>query len=353
MELAPIPKTNDIMRLADWIELYLLTSSYDEMHAEQFVEAISEGDLCDAPPPYDQVAEDELDDIEAAMQIDERGRQELDFADYDMPTYELAVDAGSPEQTEVLSRDVYSELSGRARTAQVAYPFEVEVSKITLRKDWVNHTPYIFCLMLANYGHLVGPTAGEDCRRLFETLAVRVARRFVSAEGVDACALRFGFPRDGAELPSSFQDAVSELVARIGEGQGARRRSNLEATKDGRLDIVAWRHFPDGAPGKLVLFGACASNWDIAEIRRRAGDLQVDIFLRRWFLDPPPTPVLNALFIPHRLRTDDGAWGELTREAGIVFERCRLAWYAEQDDDGWDAHRAWLALLLPTIAHSE
>ena len=105
----------------------------------------------------------------------------------------------------------------------------------------------------------------------------------------------------------------------IGEGEGFRDKSSL-ASKDGGVDVVAWHDFPDGLPGKLLLFGACASGKDWED---KIDELQPGPFCGEWMLDQPVSPLIKAFFTPHRI--EQAYWSKHSRRGGILFDRCRIA----------------------------
>ncbi|MGH9429871.1 MAG: hypothetical protein ACRD2L_26605, partial [Terriglobia bacterium] len=149
----------------------------------------------------------------------------------------------------------------------------------------------------------------------FEDLSCVAAQNFVGGEVV-----RFASPR--SFLPGQFSKAVDAVCRLIKEGQGFRGQATL-SRQDDTLDVVAWRHFKDELSGKLVLFGQCASgrNWE-----GKAGELSPRVFCESWMIEKPPSPVLKAFFIPHRV--DPLRWDFINRRAGIVFDRCRIAYWA-------------------------
>jgi hypothetical protein len=86
------------------------------------------------------------------------------------------------------------------------------------------------------------------------------------------------------------------------------------------LDVVAWRGFPDRESSKVIVFGQCATGNDWWEKRN---DLQPQSWCGKWLLKHPAVPPLKAFFVPHRVPSE--RWPELTFDAGVVFDRCRLS----------------------------
>jgi hypothetical protein len=108
----------------------------------------------------------------------------------------------------------------------------------------------------------------------------------------------------------------------MGEGAGCRQQDTRSA-QDDNLDIVAWRHFPDKLPGKLLLFGQCATGDDWRGPKLTS--LQPDDFCKYWLSEDPPSPLIKAYFIPHRV--DRSEWYRVNLFGGIVFDRCRISYW--------------------------
>jgi hypothetical protein len=150
---------------------------------------------------------------------------------------------------------------------------------------------------------------------MFEDLAVVAARNFI---GKDAEAVRFASPR--GELPRSFTPALAQVCTMMAEGATRTRASR--SSKDAKLDVVAWRHFPDRQPGKLLLFGQCAAGdgWE-----DKLHELQPHDFCGAWLSEQPSSKPVKAFFIPHRV--EKLGWEDAARHGGIFFDRCRLSFW--------------------------
>lgn len=195
------------------------------------------------------------------------------------------------------------------------------------RADWEDQIAYVFCLCLSYYGAHDDLPDDAHARRMFEHVAKEAAQAFVRGE-----ALRFGHPRQSGiadaaqELPGAFNEAIDELCDRIDEGDGfcPDKFDEPMQEKDEDVDIVAWRDFPDGAPGKLLLLGNCASghNWP-----GKLNDLQTKQFTH-WMISGIDSPILRSFFVPHRIETIGRRWASYNRKDGILFERCRIAKFA-------------------------
>lgn len=219
------------------------------------------------------------------------------------------------EADEVLADNAFGELMDRAISCGAAYPFTLGGGLLQARDDIENYWPYIFCLLLSLCGRdRSQPTARPTS--MFEEVAETAARAYVSGQ-----SMKFGFPR--RVLPSGFVEAVNTLCRGMHEGVEAKRRPSSRHAKDARLDIVAWRPFPDGRSAQLILFGQCAAgtNWTT-----KLTELQPGVFTDLYWTEPPAVPPVKAFFTPFRINADN--WYEIAKPAGIVFDRCRIAHFA-------------------------
>lgn len=281
----PTPATDPIT-LADWLELSALTSHDLNSSVGDLERALRSAGVLDASPGAE--ADEEID----------------------------------PGALQGVCLDTFSELEARSVASSDAYPFELRpTGSIHVRIPAGAFSPYVFCLCLSYVGD--APLGHQRIfpRRLFEHLSCAAARNYLSGEGV-----RFASPRDN--LPRAFRTALTEVCDRMGEGS-TRARAGQPA--DASLDVVAWRHFADRHPGKLVMFGQCASgrNWS-----DKLGELHPLAFCGPWLSIQPVSQILRAFFIPHRI--SGPRWEEVNRLAGLVFDRCRLAYWVARGGLGAD-----------------
>lgn len=235
-------------------------------------------------------------------------------------------EADSQEKIEDIVLNVLSEINSRSRDAGLSYPFEVDDhGVVSLKNGWGRYAPYIFCLFVSYIDHDKSGTGPH----LFEKLSTTAARCYLSGEGV-----KFGHPR--TELPSSFDEATDILASKIGEGKGFSQQST-EHVRDGKVDVVAWKDFCDGRPSKLIIFGQCSTgdNWN------RKFDMRPSYFFQQWMKESiiSPSPV-RSLFIPHRV--DNDRWNEISRQAGILFDRCRISSCAFNSDQTFYPLVKWI-----------
>lgn len=244
-----------------------------------------------------------------------------------------AIEDENDEGIEVLIDDIFVELESRASSAGSSYPFEVLGPLIRLRgAEWQAYTPYIFCLLVS----WMGVRDLNDLRpaRLFETIASTAAGQYLCGQ-----TRHFGSPRP---REPQFSEAVSGLCREIGEGQGFRFQPDHSRIKDDHVDLVAWRPHLDSAPGQVILFGQCATgrNW-----RDKLGELNPVAFCGMWMERYPISPLLKAFFTPHRVYHPE--WEYICRHSGILFDRCRVSYWAHGHVD-YALLQQWSEAMLQT-----
>lgn len=239
------------------------------------------------------------------------------------------------EEIERKIAEVADELNRRSQSAAEAYPFRIGGSVIEARPRLRGLVPYLFCLCLSYFGDHRRPGEAIFPRRLFEDLSSVAAGNYVAGS-----AIRFGWPRRG--ISRAFREAVVSLcMNQIGEG-GTFREQPVLASKDSHLDVVAWRDFPDRLPGKLLLFGACASGNDWHD---KLSELNPDSFCRKWMAEQPIS-LVKAFFVPHRIELLK--WKNHSFDAGIMFDRCRIAFWAMNGGNRIDysEYQLWIKSAL-------
>lgn len=239
-------------------------------------------------------------------------------------------DQGS-ESSERIAQTVFAELDNRQRACgEERYPFKLGAHGIERKPDYVA-SPYVFQLLLTHFGIVRPPGTGSP-EKLFEEMAAHAAGQYFGGAGISS-SIAFGFPRSYDK--KDFQSALDDLCTRLGEGDGAalpegkeerlRRIAKLIEQKDGKLDIVAWRAFPDRRAGKLIGFGQCAcgkTDW-----RSKFAELQPEAFFKLWLRKPFVVNPVRMFFVPRRIEQDD--WADVAAQAGVLFDRCRIAHHAD------------------------
>ena len=212
------------------------------------------------------------------------------------------------------------ELNQRVIAAGNNYPFTFSGSLLKVKNDWRSFTPYIFCLLLSYCEDAKKKVSKLNHEVMFEHLSCLAAKKYIDGE-----ALRFGSPRADDPLPSAFLAAMTNVCGTVGEWS-CTRTSNSLRKKDGGLDLIAWKPFPDRQIGKLVLFGHCASgnNWN-----SKINELQPNDFCSKW-LGGDRSPIVKSFFIPHRVTAE--IFEDRAISAKLFFDRCRIALWAVNDE---------------------
>ena len=217
----------------------------------------------------------------------------------------------------------YAELEQRAETCGHAYPFVLARSAQTLSFPAATandkHIIYQYLLLATRLNmDLNRVRAGIDGTRLFEELAAEIARIYL---GDRAQSFVFGT----ASQQPGFRSRVDDLCRQLGEGGGFIDRSGGRLTaRDGKLDVVAWKPFADGRPGKLILFGQCKTG---TSYRDTLAQLQPEAFCKKWVRDPLDLAPVRAFFIAEALPLS--LWHDTVVDAGLLFDRCRIIDFAD------------------------
>ena len=227
---------------------------------------------------------------------------------------------GVPEEetAEEVVDAAYSELSQRQEFCRTGYPFVLDQRGYTLRvrQDCQESKAVIYkYLLLATRLNMNANRcySGYDGTLLLEELAAEVAREYLGAR---AESLVFGTAVESATFP----DKVDDLCSKIGEGGGFKKPNNTPLKeKDGKLDIVVWKSFADGAAGKLIGFGQCKTGTNYKD---QLAQLQPDAFCKKWLRNQPAFTPIRMFFIAEALPRIN--WYNAVSDAGLLFDRCRI-----------------------------
>ena len=246
-------------------------------------------------------------------------------------------------QRNMLVDTVFDELQYRNRILGTSYPFRINVED--LRIERVSDLPsvpgrivYLFCLLVSAIREKKIDSGDlekiDKCGipNLFQICACLAAGGYVAGDVVS-----FGSPRPTGK---GFLSALRETIQRFGAGTVRNFIPSGWPTspKDEGIDVIAWRDHPDRLPGKIYLLGQSASgnNWSGKSVLDRIEQFH------DWFSERPATYCIPSMFIPfmlHRDLTDDPGllFDEMRRSKflreerrfGIVFDRCRVAHFAD------------------------
>ena len=235
---------------------------------------------------------------------------------------------GVPEEDEeeAVVEDAYTEIDRRMGACRGGYPFVMDEAGHTLRtdRDHSSHKYIIYkYLLLATRLNMSHNRlhAELDGTQIFEKLAAEVAREYLGAR---SDSLVFGTAGEADEFPRK----VDELCGRIKEGEGYTNRDDTpRRQQDAKLDVVAWKHFSDGLPGKLIAFGQCKTG---TSYRDTLTQLQPDSFCNKWLRSPPMLIPVRMFFVSEALPVSD--LRNLSRDAGLLFDRCRIVDFCDEID---------------------
>lgn len=236
------------------------------------------------------------------------------------------------QDLEPITLATFRELEFRRIAAGAAYPFDLSGPLLAANANWkTGSVPYVFCLVLSYWG--VRPAGRLHPATLFETISTYTAANYVAGN-----AEKFGSPR--RTLPAAFRKAVDRVCQLTGEGEKFNDRGWPRTAKDDGLDIIAWRAFADGLPGKTLVFGQCASGGGWTQ---KTTELDPEEFCKKWYLNQPFVYPVKAFFTPHRVGRSD--WDRIGYEAGVVFDRCRISMFAPIAET-YEGQLRWTSVVL-------
>lgn len=285
--------TDSPEELADWVELQALLARDRQFSLESLARVINRSGTTDA--------------LRSDPEEDDGG---------DDPPRRLPRRAADDSRT--VAEAAFSEIETRAKACnghRDAYPFKVESGIVRLKGE-PGSTDYEFFLLLTH----AGPTSGhEGTAVLFELLCTVAALGHLGGSRNSARAFRFGAPR---KRPlAKLSEAITNFCRDVGEGMGCSSEKEASHTGDGQLDIVAFREFPDGRTGKLVLFGQCAAGASSAE--DKLSELDPQAFMKKWLKKQLLVSPMRLFFVPWCPPAH--AWEFKVIDSGLLFDRCRIA----------------------------
>jgi hypothetical protein len=297
MSLSLPPDVENPVALADWVELRACLNADGNVSAADVRQAL--------------VAAGEPD--------------ESDAGDADDPAAAATGGTADPPRDEVLAAEAFTELGTREIAAGAGYPFRLEqglLRRVAAPTD-VAALPYVFCLLLSWRANL-DSDAPPKAERMFEEVCGVTLQSLLAGD-----LFRFGFPR--SHLPKTSRDffpALTELCAVLKEGAPrATVKEDVGKHKDGDLDLVAWKSFPDGRPGQLIIFGQCAAGRQWATKLLEGAPT---VFQQRYLSRVPAVLPVKAFFTPFRIRGGE-EWRDHCARGGLLFDRCRIAGGATQN----------------------
>jgi hypothetical protein len=224
----------------------------------------------------------------------------------------LAANLGAtPQELEVPVNFLYKEIKRRRHVAGEAYPLFVDGTFIVSAAN-AKSMFYLFLLLLSIDGPMRRNRRYCEIDVLFDEV---VCEALLVYFGSGTRTLRFGWPPSGGR-PSTFAKALLWLSDETGLALGVGKHA--PDTKDGGLDVVAWRPFKDGRTAFGVTLIQCTvqSNWF-----PKGKDILEHVWLGR--IDTG-RPVYSSLAVPFVIPKNYPKWDDLRRTVNIVFDRLRL-----------------------------
>ncbi|GAB2592226.1 hypothetical protein [Microlunatus antarcticus] len=221
------------------------------------------------------------------------------------------------------------EMSRRASLLGSRYPFKIHGEYAVRSENHATGSTYALLTLLSPGNPVreyLGAVPDDGSAVHFESVVVDAVK---SIWGVNGRALRFGWPSDVGR-PPEFDLAIQWLAQQIGVPVGLGYRQPRR--KDGGVDVVGWRPFPDRRSGFPVLLVQCTLQENLV-----AKGLDIDRRLWSSWLAMDVDPE-TALATPAAL-TVGPVWDELALKY-MVLDRLRLVGLAvEQTTDevalGW------------------
>lgn len=289
MPLAPLPLDAHPRVIVDWLELSVICSEFNQT---------------------------QISDLQRIWDT-HRNTEDTDFE-------------GNTQGTEDFFREsIDEEIRIRLNALGEAYPFDYsETGEEFFLKEQLTSgaIAYLYCLFMSHpdkdeviSGEVV-PEINNTVRDLFQ-----ICSTIAAAGEVNGSAVSFGHPRADH---SGFLTKLRETYTLLGEG--AVREQTLpgvtRSPKDDGIDVIAWSHSNDNAPGKYYLLGQVASGRDWTG-KSLLGIL--DKFHENWFEVRPVSTPNPSIFIPFNIpavadETLEERIRGLTLEFGKVFYRLRI-----------------------------
>lgn len=227
-----------------------------------------------------------------------------------------AVVAASNDDIEFAVNLVFKEVKRRRQICGERYPFTME-GKLVALDSKSDGEFYKFLLLVVVSPLLRIEKRYGEVDQAFDHVVLDAIRSYL---GVGSTGLRFGWPASGGR-PKKFADAIRWLTAQMNLQVGV--GASPPKSKDGGVDLVAWKPFADRRSGYLVVLAQCTMRVDWLP---KSKDI-IDMVWLAW-LDTG-RPVVIALAVPFIIPQQFDHWDTLRRTVGIVFDRLRLCQYLQ------------------------
>ncbi len=234
-----------------------------------------------------------------------------------MSSDEELIAGAESEEDRILTKleDALSEINNRIRRCGKNYPFFVDHNTIRMHHESDVIKQIYTYLLLATRANMTNDKiqSGVDGTLLFEELSEIIAKKYF---GENARTLIFGTSKSDT---GAFKAKIEDLLKGLNEsGSFKDPEGSLGKQKDGKLDIVVWKPFSDERQAKLIGFGQCktGTSW-----QSTITQLQPSTFMSCYTTCTLYTDPVRLFFIADSCLE---GWEEYARNAGILFDRCRL-----------------------------
>ena len=229
-----------------------------------------------------------------------------------------------------LAEDVFIELADRwTNYRNHGYPFECDYAGRRLKFTNTDPWPYVLLLALSYHNPSFKPAANLPTgAHMLEALSWVGVNRFLGEPAPELAHLgachHFGTP-SLSKLPSDFCDKIDRIAAEFNEGGKYKPLASGHRQKSGDdgVDVLLRRGFPDSRGAQFLLFGGCAGGekWSSTKHYEVDPDTWLEVNFQERFSGL--RGMARCYFIPRQIDTD--GWLALSKAAGMIFDRCRLA----------------------------
>ena len=199
----------------------------------------------------------------------------------------------------------------RQRRAILGHKYPIDVKSSFLARE--SRSDVYECLLgltRSNFFDAQQLGLAEPDTKLLETIVEQCVSRFF---GPGTSVTNFGYP-SGVGRPPEFPQAISWLAEQMQLSLGTAYRQPRR--KDGGVDVVVWRSFPDRKAGIPVMLVQVTLQQDFVS---KARDIDRRIWSGWLAMDTDP---LVALAIPGTVSGTE-AWNEVSRNC-LLLDRLRL-----------------------------
>ncbi len=218
------------------------------------------------------------------------------------------------ETIDIALESLFNEIIYRNRIAAPVYPFIIDNPSIIVGTN-PNLEHYKFLLLLELSPNFRKQGLQDVAEKIFDSLVIEALKKYVGDGGR---VISFAWPPTG-DRPSDFKEALQYLCACLHLPRGMSKDSYYK--KDGGVDVVAWKSFPDDREAYWLMLIQCTIQKDWFQ---KSKDALPSIWLGR--IDSGMQANV-ALAIPFKIPIDFLLWDELRHTVNVVFERFRLSKY--------------------------